>query len=144
MRNQDEALIDALSDLKAEILTNGFRVGLVEEIANEYGLHPKLLKRKFEETTNQTLEEYHIRQDLPDGPTFREDIAAVEQARREMAREYAKNKIKKQGMTVKAYKEKYGEAKFEMRVSEGSKHPKVIELAKTMVELNKKLKTIKP
>lgn len=126
---------DALHDLKSEILEQGYSESLIQEIADEYSLHPLLLTRLFKAWTGQRPEKYAVRTDLPDGATLRREIDDLERMCWLIAKEFVGHQIKRQGLTVKAYKEIYGGQAFEKRAVEASKHTEIIKLAKDHLAL---------
>ena len=54
------SLIDAITDLKSEIVARGYVAGMVEEIARDYEVNPILLARKFTENTGRAPADYSI------------------------------------------------------------------------------------
>lgn len=49
---------EAVKQLKADLAGEGFYEGLIEEVADEYELNPKLLARKFEEQFGAAPSQY--------------------------------------------------------------------------------------
>lgn len=53
-------LVDALKDLRDRLEDDGYHVGLVEFVANEWEVNPDLLQRKFEEAEGVPPEKWDI------------------------------------------------------------------------------------
>lgn len=77
-------LNDALHDLRDVIALKGFTAELVEEIAEDYGINPVLLSRKFTEQYNATPAEYVAPNvaELSDKLRAAQQRAAAEKARK--------------------------------------------------------------
>lgn len=52
------ALTQAITDLKHRIASEGFDDAMIAEVAEDNGVHPAMLARKFQEATQRTPAEY--------------------------------------------------------------------------------------